>query len=108
MFMRLQSSIKPRISGNLYNCALNCALPHLLTSIEQIARNGNIAYQDAYVLLKNKFAHWYGVSLTWQGFDLLLSKFTFNEIELIMAPVLRLFIAEKAQDGEREKYTRYY
>ena len=95
----------PRISGNLYNCSLNCALPHILEGIKQIALQGDdsaIAYRGAYELLKTKFEECYGLPISWHGFNLLLSGFSFNEIEVIMAPVIRLFVAEKCDSQERE------
>lgn len=91
----------PRISGNLYNCALNCALPTILPNIHLIANQDyNGTHQDAYDLLKAKFEEWYGATLTWQYFNELLSTLTFNEIELVLAPVLRLFVAEKCEGNE--------
>jgi len=91
----------PRISGSLYNCALNCALPHILTNIQLLAdRSYDGLQQDAYELLKLKFEQWYGVTLTWQDLNSLFTSLTFNEIELVLAPVLRLFIAEKCEGDE--------
>jgi hypothetical protein len=93
----------PRISGSLYNCALNCALPHIRSNIQLIAHGLYLgSRQDAYDLLKLKFEQWYGVTLTWKDFNRLLTSLTFNEIELVLAPVLRLFVAEKCEEGEIE------
>lgn len=93
----------PRISGMLLNCALNCALPNVLHGIQELAQDVEIPHLDSYELLKSKFEQWYGLSLSWQTFHLLLREFSFSDIELIMAPVLRLFISTKCTDAEKER-----
>jgi hypothetical protein len=98
----------PPIAGFLYNCALNCALPAILNHINQLAsltqeesdQTPNIAN---YHLLKRYFESWYGLpcALTWTEFSLLIQQFQFSEIEFILAPVLREFLAHQASlNGE--------
>ena len=96
----MQASVeKPPISGSLYNCALNCALP----SIFQISRTFSQSYLPqlpqfkAYVDLKNCFQQWYQLpELSWEVFNAIIAKHTHSENELLFAPVIRQFIAKQA------------
>ena len=102
----------PKISGNLYNCAFNCALPTLLEKIELLAQlehahqlpgNDDIVYIN-YKKIKNLFAQRYGLSgeeselFTWSQFNAFLLMHTFPAQEILFAPVFRLFIAESGRD----------
>lgn len=104
---------KPRITGLLNNCALNCALPILLAGIEQLAQheqNASIAtlpdntILQSYLSLKRIFARYYGVedesNLTWQAFSSFLKKHSFYANEIIFAPILRNFIATIAPEHQ--------
>ncbi len=96
----MQASVeKPPISGSLYNCALNCALP----SIFQISRTFSqsnlpqLPQFKAYVDLKNCFQQWYQLpELSWEVFNAIISNHTHSENELLFAPVIRQFIAKQA------------
>ncbi len=96
----MQASVeKPPISGSLYNCALNCALP----SIFQISRTFSqsnlpqLPQFKAYVDLKNCFQDWYQLpELSWEVFNAIIAKHTHSENELLFAPVIRQFIAKQA------------
>lgn len=104
---------KPKISGNLYNCAFNCALPIVLEKIQLLAereQTGNLpdATQDPiyqnYKELKDSFAHFYGLSddevanFTWIKFNDFLSPYLFSAQEILFAPVFRLFIHRKPNE----------
>ena len=95
-----QSTQLPRISGNLYNCALNCALPTILEGIASIAQKqenelGQFPGIAGYQLLKQKFEQWYCIpEMNWTDFNGFLQQFQFIEQELILAPVMRRFLVE--------------
>ena len=97
----------PRISGNLYNCAFNCALPTLLENIEylhQKEKEGDLPSDNDpvylnYKKLKDLFARRYGLDpveaelLTWEQFNGFLLTYPFSAQEILFAPVFRDFIA---------------
>lgn len=97
----------PRITGLLNNCALNAALPILLNEIEKLSeqeRAGALNIDShniivkSYERLKTIFAEQYGFNtnptFTWQAFHVFLSAHSFYENEIILAPILRNFIAQ--------------
>lgn len=105
----------PKISGNLFNCAFNCALPTLLEKITLLAQlevAHNLPSEDdpvyiSYNKLKTLFASHYKLhnseeteeeeyDFTWSTFNKFLLIFPFSAQEMIFAPVFRLFIAESA------------
>lgn len=112
MSSTVSGQFKPKITGLLNNCAINCALPILLDRIRywasleaQNALSGieeNETYQQ-YVLFKHVFAGHYGIAdphaLTWRQFDYFLNAHSFFAKELIFAPVFRDFIAKHALDS---------
>jgi hypothetical protein len=106
------SSQLPRISGVLYNCALNCALPSIFETINKIEQrdlnNESIPYIESYKMFKQCFENWYGIkqSLSWSQFNTFINQFNFTENELIFAPVIRQFIANQATDDENVSLLR--
>ncbi|MBA2656202.1 MAG: hypothetical protein H0U70_04370 [Tatlockia sp.] len=105
----------PKISGLLNNCALNCALPTLLKTIDILAeleQKGSITPYpiiDSYTLLKENFAEYYGITevekFDFREFSKFLIPFSFHAKEIIFAPVLRKIIsytATKSPKAEAE------
>ena len=92
------------ISGRLFNCSLNCALPAIMLQLQDIAFDENLQYLGAYEELKACFEQWYQIEapLTFANFYGLLSSWTHSERELILAPVLRQFLVLKCQDPEQK------
>ena len=100
-----------KISGNLYNCAFNCALPILLQKIEYLheleAKHELPCEVDTvylnYKKIKDLFAQRYGLndaeskSFTWSQFNTFLLIHTFPAQEILFAPVFRRFIAESGR-----------
>lgn len=99
---------RPKITGLLFNCALNSALPTLLEGIGQLAEReaaGTLTQiadnpiVQQYQRIKDIFAHHYGVdgelAFDWPAFHLFVSKHSFYANEIIFAPIFRHFIAEK-------------
>ena len=91
-----------KISGNLNNCAFNCALPTILSKIQaisimdqgQLERAKDQVYLN-YKQLKNIFAEHYGLNpteLTWLRFENFLAPLSFLQQEILFAPVFRSFI----------------
>ncbi len=97
----------PRITGLLNNCALNSALPILLDGISKIAAleaagtlgrlAGNAIFKN-YKQLKDIFANYYGVNdnaaFNWVEFHRFLVSHSFYANEILLAPIMRNFIAE--------------
>ncbi len=97
----------PRISGLLFNCSLNCALPTLLENLEMIAFESDASSYpniDAYRELKTCFENWYLFQepLTFANFYTLLSSWTHSEQELILAPIFRRFMVSKCNTQEQK------
>mgnify|MGYP003630212911 CR=1 FL=1 len=103
----------PRITGLLFNCAMNCALPRLLENIDALvvlehANNLPSLNHDAvytnHERLKAIFTTHYGIdntSCTWEKFYTFLNTHSFYAQEIMFAPVFRIFIAEMAlQSGQ--------
>jgi hypothetical protein len=98
----------PRITGLLFNCAMNCALPRLLENIDTLAaleQEGNLPeVSDAtyahYERLKTIFMTHYGqhhaAACSWEFFSTFLKKYSFYGQEIMFAPVFRIFISEMA------------
>ena len=95
---------RPRISGIVYNCSINCALPILLEQMFQYA-DMEIAGQlpdiesdnlfETYTLLKESFAEAYYLSdikkihFNWTVFTEFLRQHDFIAVEMLFMPVLR-------------------
>lgn len=97
----------PRISGLLFNCSLNCALPTLMKNLETIAYESDTSsYPNihAYRDLKTCFEDWYLFQepLTFANFYTLLSSWTHSEQELILAPIFRQFMVLKCATQEQK------
>ncbi|MDF1828365.1 MAG: hypothetical protein P1U39_08820 [Legionellaceae bacterium] len=103
----------PRITGLLFNCAMNCALPRLLENIDRLAtleQTGDLPASDDptyahYERLKTIFMTHYGqhdhANCTWEFFSNFLKKYSFYGQELMFMPIFRIFIAEIGlQSGE--------
>jgi hypothetical protein len=98
----------PRITGLLFNCAMNCALPRLLENINalvELERSGDLPSSDDavyanYERLKVVFMTYYGInpnpSCSWEIFSTFLDTHSFYAQEIMFAPVFRIFIAEMA------------
>ncbi|MBA2710575.1 MAG: hypothetical protein H0U57_08300 [Tatlockia sp.] len=100
----------PKISGLLHNCALNCTLPILLKGIDSLAelesKNKLSAISadplvKSYELLKNCFNSYYQISkpFSYQNFSNFLNQemLSFYAKEIILAPVLRSFMAKNCE-----------
>lgn len=96
----------PRISGLLFNCAMNCALPRLLENIDTLAaleQTGGLPASDDptyanYERLKTIFMTYYGqhndANCSWEFFSNFLKTHSFYGQELMFMPIFRIFIAE--------------
>ena len=97
----------PPISGALYNCGVNTALPTILEEIKQLATgnsNSSPSVKEEYEAIKTAFSTYYGLSnLTWDNFNKILQSESehFYSQQLIMGPVLREYLANNA--GEENK-----
>lgn len=99
---------KPKITGLLNNCSLYAALPTLLRGIEALAEMNaaDKTHQNPIIIknydrLKFIFAAYYGINpvdLSWTKFSEFLTPYSFYAREIMFAPILRNFIAEKAPD----------
>jgi len=93
------STEKPPVSGLLYNCALNCALPSIFEISRTFSQSNppQLPQFKAYVDLKNYFQQWYHLpELSWEAYNAIIAKHTHSENELLFAPVIRKFIATQA------------
>ena len=98
----LQITNNVKISGNLNNCAFNCALPTILSKIQAISIMDQVQLEGEtdqvylnYKQLKNIFALHYGLNpeeLTWLRFEKFLAPLSFLQQEILFAPVFRSFI----------------
>ena len=109
----------PKISGNLFNCAFNCALPTLLEKITLLARleaEGLLPDEHdpvyiSYKKLKTLFFQYYGLynseedGLTWSNLNDYLLSLSFSDKEILFAPVFRCFIVEFAPGIDIPGYT---
>ncbi|GGI88588.1 hypothetical protein [Legionella impletisoli] len=91
---------QPRIFGYLFNCGLHLITPELKNEISQYAKNKNYNNQhnDAYHLLKDCFADFYGFNkkeFSWEVLDEILAEYNPFETQLILGPVLRRFMESK-------------
>jgi hypothetical protein len=101
---------KPRISGVLNNCLLNCALPSIIKQIETysnlpeealLALNQDPVFKN-YTQLKKIFSDTYGLSNTeekdfsWGLFARMIQNHSFYANELLFLPVLRAFVKQSA------------
>lgn len=105
----------PRITGLLFNCAMNCALPRLLENIDALVvleHANNLPSLDDTVYanherLKAIFTTYYGIDNTlcsWEKFYTFLNTHNFYAQEIMFAPVFRIFIAEMAlQSGQYQE-----
>jgi len=98
----------PKITGLLNNCALNTALPIILEGISDLAtyETAEILAEisdneifESYLRLKEIYAEHYligsSIDFNWLKFSDFIRKNSFYANELMFAPVLRKFIAEK-------------
>lgn len=94
--------VYPHISTILNNCPLNLLTPELIIEIKKraAAKEYTNRYDANYDLLRNKFAEFYeidGNQFSWQDFSLLLDQYNPFDVQIILGPVLRLFIAQTMQ-----------
>ncbi|MCH9715670.1 MAG: hypothetical protein K0U24_08045 [Gammaproteobacteria bacterium] len=108
--MELIENGKPRISGVLNNCLLNCALPSIIKQIEVYSKLSEEALlalnQDpifkSYTELKQIFSSIYNLSkteekdFTWDIFARMTQNHSFYANELLFLPVLRAFVQQSA------------
>lgn len=96
----------PRISGVLNNCPLHVLTPELRAEIVLLAEgesqlSGNFIL--GYDLFKTKFAEFYGIepmSFAWQAFAALLKPHNDFDLQMILGPVLRSFLAENMRKDQ--------
>ncbi len=86
----------PKISATLNNCPLHVFTPALRDQIAALAQtDARHPYRAKYELLKTYFAQFYQISesdLTWQTFHNLLSSYNPFDLQIILGPVLRVFL----------------
>ncbi|KTD71891.1 hypothetical protein [Legionella tucsonensis] len=88
----------PKISAALNNCPLHAITPELVQEIYRFAKDEqyNNQHNDTYAELKNNFAEFYGFDsndLSWKQFAGILKQYNPFDIQIMMGPVLRLFMA---------------
>jgi hypothetical protein len=95
----------PKLSAALNNCSLHAVTPELK---DEIIKFGEISdynnnHNDDYELLKSKFAAFYNIeseNFTWGKFANILKNYNAFDIQIIMGPVLRKFMADKMNGNE--------
>lgn len=88
----------PKISAALNNCPLHAITPELVQEIYRFAKDEhyNNHHNDAYAELKNSFARFYGFNphaFSWKHFAGILKQYNPFDIQIMMGPVLRDFMA---------------
>ncbi|WP_133130384.1 hypothetical protein [Legionella yabuuchiae] len=97
---------QPRILGYLNNCGLHLITPELTAEIIKYATNKDYDNQhnDAYQLLKDCFADFYEfdkATFTWEEFNKILARYNPFEIQIVLGPVLRLFMELKRPPADK-------
>ena len=100
--------VLPKITGLLFNCSMNCALPTLLGNIDKLAEleeknqlpsPDDDVYKN-YTRLKEGFIRYYGINnpglFSWQQFNAILLTHSFYAKEIMFLPIFRNFISENA------------
>ena len=95
----------PKLSAVLNNCPLHAVTPELKDEIIKFSEipNYNNNHNDDYEILKSKFAAFYNIeneNFTWGKFANILKNYNAFDIEIIMGPVLRKFMADKMNGNE--------
>ncbi|MCE0721817.1 MULTISPECIES: hypothetical protein [Legionella] len=98
----------PKISAALNNCPLHAITPELVQEIYYFAKDEHYDnhHNDAYAVLKNNFAEFYGFdphTFSWKHFAGILKQYNPYDIQILMGPVLRRFMA--VQLNKPEIYT---
>ncbi|AWN73138.1 hypothetical protein LEAN103870_05030 [Legionella anisa] len=88
----------PKISAVLNNCPLHTITPELVQEIYHFAKDEhyNNQHNDAYAALKRNFAEFYGFdpnAFSWKLFAGILKQYNPFDIQIMMGPVLRGFMA---------------
>ena len=95
----------PKLSAALNNCPLHAVTPELKDEIIKFGEipDYNNNHNDDYEILKSKFAAFYNIeneNFTWGKFANILKNYNAFDIQIIMGPVLRKFMADKMNDNE--------
>lgn len=103
----------PKISAVLNNCPLHAITPELVKEIYRYGQDEHYDnhHNEAYHLLKNKFAEFYGFDVdnfSWEQFAAILKQYNPFDIQILMGPVLRLFIGAQLEINPRLGDVRTY
>lgn len=95
----------PKLSAALNNCPLHAITPELKDEIIKFGEitDYNNNHNDDYEILKSKFAAFYNIeseNFTWGKFANILKNYNAFDIQIIMGPVLRKFMADKMNGDE--------
>lgn len=95
----------PKLSAALNNCPLHAVTPELKDEIIKFGEipDYNNNHNDDYEILKSKFAAFYNIeseNFTWGEFANILKNYNAFDIQIIMEPVLRKFMADKMNGNE--------
>ncbi len=105
----------PKITGLLHNCSMNCGLPTIFSKIQFLAEcesgidqlQNDSVYRN-YNLIKDLFVQYYGIEerepFTWNHFNKFITKYTFADLQLVFAPILRDFIAHHALNNHYQHH----
>ena len=96
----------PKLSALLNNCALHALTPEIKEQVLLFASvpSYDNQHNDQYGRLKNVFATFYGIeptSLTWTAFSKILTKYNAFDTQILLGPVLRLFMKEEIRAHEQ-------
>jgi hypothetical protein len=95
----------PKLSAALNNCPLHAVTPELKDEIIKFGEipDYNNNHNDDCEILKSKFAAFYNIeseNFTWGKFANILKNYNAFDIQIIMGPVLRKFMADKMNGNE--------
>lgn len=95
----------PKLSAVLNNCPLHALTPEIKD--EFLKFRDNVGYDNKhnadYLLLKDKFAAFYGFNpaeFSWKKFADVLEAYNAFDTQIIMGPVLRLFMQDKMRTSD--------
>ena len=96
----------PKISAVLNNCALHAITPEIREVVQELAKSNAITsheFHEEYEWLKQCFKKYYEFeNLEWSHFAEILSSYNSFELQIILGPVLREFMAVTIDRSENK------
>jgi len=92
----------PRLSAIINNCGLHALTPEIKAEVLRFAaiKNHQNGYNAQYEQLKTAFARYYGfMNLNWKEFSDILNNYNPFDTQMILGPVLRLFMKEQLESN---------